>query len=160
MSIVLCSTNLALEVSDLRFRFLSVTRLGQTTILLPSATKLRRLCFYTCLSVHGGGCTWAGIPPRQVPLWDQVHPPGPGTPPWDQVHHPQGRYTPRAGTPWDQVHPPGPGTPPGTRYTPRTRYPPPGQVHPPGPGTPPADGYCCGRYASYWNAFLFCHFLS
>ena len=20
---------------------------------------------------------------------------------------------------------------------------------------PPADGYCCGRYASYWNAFLF-----
>ena len=24
--------------------------------------------------------------------------------------------------------------------------------HPP----PPADGYCCGRYASYWNAFLLC----
>ena len=21
--------------------------------------------------------------------------------------------------------------------------------------TPGADGYCCGRYASYWNAFLF-----
>ena len=21
---------------------------------------------------------------------------------------------------------------------------------------PWADGYCCGRYASYWNAFLFC----
>ena len=20
--------------------------------------------------------------------------------------------------------------------------------------TPPADGYCCGQYASYWNAFL------
>ena len=20
---------------------------------------------------------------------------------------------------------------------------------------PPHDGYCCGRYASYWNAFLF-----
>ena len=20
---------------------------------------------------------------------------------------------------------------------------------------PPGDGYCCGRYASYWNAFLF-----
>ena len=20
---------------------------------------------------------------------------------------------------------------------------------------PPADSYCCGRYASYWNAFLF-----
>ena len=25
--------------------------------------------------------------------------------------------------------------------------------------TPPkADGYCCGRYASYWNAFLFLMF--
>ena len=22
------------------------------------------------------------------------------------------------------------------------------------PSSPPADGYCCGRYASYWNAFL------
>ena len=22
-------------------------------------------------------------------------------------------------------------------------------------GDPPGDGYCCGRYASYWNAFLF-----
>ena len=21
--------------------------------------------------------------------------------------------------------------------------------------TPPADGFCCGQYASYWNAFLF-----
>ena len=21
--------------------------------------------------------------------------------------------------------------------------------------TPPRDGHCCGRYASYWNAFLF-----
>ena len=28
-------------------------------ILLPSATKLRRLCFYRCVSVHGGG---GGIP--------------------------------------------------------------------------------------------------
>ena len=27
---------------------------------------------------------------------------------------------------------------------------------PGGPGEdPPPDGYCCGRYASYWNAFLF-----
>ena len=34
----------------------------------------------------------------------------------------------------------------------------------PGPGgsawwRPPRDGYCCGRYASYWNAFLFTIFL-
>ena len=46
--------------------------------LLSSATKLRRLCFYRCLSVHGEG-VWsqggsasvhAGIPPRSR------HPPG------------------------------------------------------------------------------------
>ena len=24
--------------------------------------------------------------------------------------------------------------------------------------TAPRDGYCCGRYASYWNAFMFCLF--
>ena len=23
------------------------------------------------------------------------------------------------------------------------------------PGGDPLDGYCCGQYASYWNAFLF-----
>ena len=28
-------------------------------------------------------------------------------------------------------------------------------LHPPPPT--PAYGYCCGRYASYWNAFLFIH---
>ena len=31
---------------------------------------------------------------------------------------------------------------------------PPGQTPPPA-DTPQADGYCSGRYASYWNAFLF-----
>ena len=30
----------------------------------------------------------------------------------------------------------------------------------PGPGGVGRDGYCCGRYASYWNAFLFIHFSS
>ena len=74
-----------------------------STLLLP-ANKVRRLCFYTCVSVHRGESTWAGTPPDQVPPWDQVHPLGPGTP-------------------WDQVHAPGPGTPSGTRYTPPwTRY--------------------------------------
>ena len=50
-------------------------------------------------------------------------------------------------------------TPPGRH--PLCRHHPPGQTtsllgrHPLGRHTPPADGYCCGRYASYWNAFLF-----
>ena len=91
-------------------------------------------------------------PPGADPPWEHTGPPGtrytplgPGTPP-------STRYTPRADTPLgpgthpqDQVHPPG------TRYTPWD------QVHPLGPGTPPLPryGHCCGRYASYWNAFLF-----
>ena len=42
--------------------------------------------------------------------------------------------------------------PPGNR-PPREQTPP--RADPPWePTHPPADGYCCGRYASYWNAFL------
>ena len=125
-----------------------------TIIVLFTARKrsLRRLCFYTCVSVHGGGgSTWAGTPPRTrytprpaTPPGTR-YPPGPGTPPWDQVP-PRTRYTP-----WDQVHSPG------TWYTPRTRYPPPqgpgtpwDQVHPPGPGIPrtryPPGAVHAGRY--------------
>ena len=124
--------------------------------------SLRRLCFYTCLSVHRGQSTVAGT------SWDQVHPLGPDKPP-GQVHPragtPPGPGTPRTRyTPQYQVHPPVPGTPaqdqvhpldrytpqadtpPRTRYTPLDRYPrigTPGQVAPrpgsPGPGTPPWD---------------------
>ena len=31
----------------------------------------------------------------------------------------------------------------------------PPRSRPPGTEHPPRDGYCCGRYASYWNAFLY-----
>ena len=75
-----------------------------------------------------------------------------------------GEYLTRYPPPRDQVHPPGPGTPPRTRYTPRgpgtppwTRYTPPDQVPPLGPAPPPRTREIrstCGRYASYWNAFL------
>ena len=150
---------------------------------LPSATKLRRLCFYKRMSVHRGEYL-TRYPPRI-----RYPPPGPGTlpgtrytprdqvppqDPLDQIHPPRTRYTPQ-----DQVHPldqvpPRPGTSqtrytPGTRYTPQDQVHPPDQVNPPGPGTPPSTryppgpgtppppryGFCCGRYASYWNAFLF-----
>ena len=75
-------------------------------IYLPSATKLRRLCFlHLSVILFTWGSTWAGTPPDQV--------------------HPLGRYTP-------PDTPPPAGTAPGSR-----------------------DGYCCGRYASYWNAFLY-----
>ena len=42
------------------------TGLIKSVLFLPPATKLRRLCFYRCLSVHGGGgipaCLAGGIP--------------------------------------------------------------------------------------------------
>ena len=83
---------------------------------LPSATKLRRLCFYTCLSVilfTGAVCLSAcwDTTPR-----DQAHTlPGPSTStPQDQAHTPETRH-PRPGrhppgtrhTPWDGTHPTG-----------------------------------------------------
>ena len=89
-----------------------------------------------CLSTGGGGLPQCML--GYHPLGAGT-PPGPGTHPGDQA------------PPWTR-HPPRPGTP-------RSRHPRPGGTRhpPPGPGTPPtpADGYCCGRYASYWNAFFF-----
>ena len=82
------------------------------------------------LFTGGGGSTWAGTP--------------------------LGRYIPppRAGTPPRQVHPPGQVHPQADTL--------PRQVHP-WAGSPPWSSACweiratSGRYASYWNAFLFLH---
>ena len=66
--------------------------------------------------------------------------------------------TSRAGTPLGQVHPLWAGTPPGQVHPPRAGTPPdrytPGQVHPP-PTVHAGLRSTGGRYASYWNAFLF-----
>ena len=48
------------------------------TYYLPPANVI----FYTCLSVHGGGSTWAGTPWAGTPT-RQVHPRA-GTAPWEQ----------------------------------------------------------------------------
>ena len=73
--------------------------------VLVTARKrsLRRLCFYTCLSVHRGGVP--GTPPGQVHPLGQVPLPRAGTPSL-------GRYTPLGRYPPGQVHPPGRYTPP------------------------------------------------
>ena len=69
------------------------------------------------------------------------HPPPPEqTPPRPRT--PQSRHPLDQAPPPPSRHPPD-QAPPGSRHL-RTRHPP-----------PPADGYCCGRYVSYWNAFLF-----
>ena len=117
-------------------------------------------------------CSWGGVcqtppppdrlvrhPPRQTfpgrqtpPLVDTIqarHPPG-QTPPGRQV--PPQAATLWADTPTGQI-PPG-HRPPGQMTTNRP------DTHlwadtPPPPPPPQADGYCSGRYASYWNEFLF-----
>ena len=145
-------------------KFFIMLRFEDLRYLLPSATKLRRLCFYRRLSVHSGGWGWGCLPqcmlgyhtppranpsgadaPRQqthTPPWEQTTPLGADTSsPWGADTTPGSRH------PWEQ-RPPGADTP-------RERMPPPGADAPPGAGTPPRYGHCCGRYASYWNAFLF-----
>ena len=68
--------------------------------------------------------------------------------------HSRGRLadTPLANNPWADTplcrHPPLRRNPPAGTTTP-------GQT-PPWADTPLRDGNCSGRYASYWNAFLFC----
>ena len=94
-----------------------------------------------CHSVHRGVCLsacWHSTTPlEQTPPLEQTLA-RPGTP--------LGADTPRS-RPLGTRHPPGPGTCPGADT--------PGSRPRSEPGTPPADGYSCGRYASYWNAFLF-----
>ena len=98
---------------------------------LLSATKLRRLCFYTCLSVilFTGGST---------PVHDGIHLPL-GRPPSRQIHLRQ--------------------TLPKTDPPSLSGQTPPRQTRPirqtPLQADPAADGYCCKRYASYWNGFSF-----
>ena len=138
---------------------------------LPSATKLRRLCFYKCLSVHGGGipaCLAGGIPAcLAAGLWGgggipaclagfQAHTQGGslGGSGWGGSPGPQPRGKLRGI--WQGVPVPGGGAcywggacswggtcSGGCLLR--------GGLETP----PPADGYRCGRYASYWNAFLF-----
>ena len=67
---------------------------------LPSATKLRRLCFYTCLSVHGGevclSACWDTLPPDQTSRDKKPPSPLPGIPP--QPDNPQQMATAADGT--------------------------------------------------------------
>ena len=104
------------------------------------------------LSTGGGVCLsacWDASPPRDQRPTPQPgrHPPGPETPP-DQAYtphlHPSGPETPP-----DQADPPGNRDPPTRQIPPRDQRPPPPRK---------ADASIrsmSGRYASYWNAFLF-----
>ena len=105
-----------------------------------------------CVCPRGGGCLPQCMLGCQTPP-DQAPPPGPGR------HPPKTRQTPRTRQiPLDQADPPGPGRPPWTRQTPPgPGRPPPDQAdpHPPGSRLQHSIRSTSGRYASYWNAFLF-----
>ena len=115
---------------------------GGDNLSLPAATKLGQGNVFTgvCDSVHGGGCllwgvwSWGGIPACTEA---DTHPPlGSDTPPWSR--HSPGEQTP----PWEQTLPRGADTPLG--------------ADPPPPREADARiRSMSGRYASYWNAFLF-----
>ena len=117
--------------------------------LLPSATKLRRLCFYRHLSTGGGGggvclsACWDTTPrSRHPPGADtpQSRPPGEQTQPPPGADTPQNRHLRRAETtPPQEQTPPSPraDTPP-EADTPLEQTPPRSR-HPPGVDTPPRD---------------------
>ena len=77
---------------------------------LPSATKLRRLCFYRRVSVHTGGCLpqrmlgYHTPPPQQTPLKQTTPPPPEQTPPRSRHTHTSARETATAA---DGTHPTG-----------------------------------------------------
>ena len=97
-------------------------------IFIVHKRSLQRLCFYTCQSFCSQvGCLGPGLGCVSA----QVGCPGPGL----------GGSLPRGG-----VQARGMPRPMGCVSQHALR-----QTPPP----PPADGHCNGRYASYWNAFLF-----
>ena len=110
-------------------------------IYLPSATKLRRLCFYRRLSVHGGGGgggVSASVHAR-IPHPQKQTPPPKQTPPQSRqppkADTPQSRHppeadtppradTPRADNPQEQTPPPKADTPQRADIPPKSRHPP------------------------------------
>ena len=106
---------------------------------------------------------WVNPPPSQAGRTPRARqtPPGPGRPP-------RARQTPPARLgeppPGQADTPPGPGRPPRARQTqpPPTHPTTPSRENPP---LPPGEAdirirSTSGRYASYWNAFLFCIFFA
>ena len=119
----------------------------------PNTRSLHEVCkgyvFYVCLSVHSGGW-YPSIPCRWYPSMSCRSPGGVSqhtlevsrpTPKGELERSGQKRVggRPQAHTGEGSPDPhPGGGCIPACTET-----------------DPPADGYCCERYTSYWNAFFF-----
>ena len=85
-------------------------------------------------------CPWGGLPQCMLRYRPEQAPP-----PRDQGGLPQCMQAPPRSRHSPEQAPPSAGTP--------LEQAPPWDQTPPDK-TPPADSYCCGWYASYWNAFL------
>ena len=92
------------------------------------------LAYHTHTHTHTLG---ADTPLEQTPPWSRH--PLEQTP---QSRHPPGQTPPQEQTPQADTPLPLEQTPPWSRHS------------PPEADNPPENGHCCGRYASYWNAFL------
>ena len=108
----------------------------ERSLLLPSATKLRRLCFYRCVSVHREAVSQHALKGEGVPALGGCLVQG-GAWSGGALSGEQGGAWSGAGGlvrvgAWSREGGGGGDCPP-----------------------PPAYGYCCGRYVSYWNAFLY-----
>ena len=108
--------------------------MSQSKVFLPPANEVCEGYVFTpvCHSVHRAGCQGLGGG-WGVSLWGGVSRP-----------RPKGRLGDLAGG--GVVSRPRPGGSPGTGGV---------SQHALRQKPPPADGYCCGRYVSYSNAFLF-----
>ena len=122
-----------------------------------------------CLSACWDTTPWSRHPPEQTspplrsrhphPREQTPTPPTPReqTPPPPKADTPGSRHPPGADTPLG-ADTPQEQTPPWEQTPPKSRHPPgadtPLGVDTPREQTPSRDGHCCGRYASYWNAFL------
>ena len=124
-------------ISELELDIINVMFQNQTKRImsyLHSCYRPQRSCEgYVFTPVCQSFVHRGGVCP--IACWD--------TPPRTKNKHPPG---PKADTP----------TPPGPKADPQDQR----QTLPQDQRqTPPGDGYCCGRYASYWNAFLFSLFV-
>ena len=96
------------EITEIRLT-IQISSCKPIMHLLPSAAKLRRLCFYTCLSVilfMGGVCPiacWDTLPGSEADIPLSRHPPW-GTPPQADTPRVRGRPPGQMATAADGTH--------------------------------------------------------
>ena len=108
------------------------TNIGtDNVVFIAHKHSLRRLCFYRCLSVHGGGVCL-------IACWDAT-PPGSRHPP--EAYIPKSRHTPWSRHPPPEAHNPLEADTPQEQTPPKSRHPPEADT-PVEADTPPRKACC------------------